>query len=85
MIMSMNLYLEGKKKAETVSFPLWQTPTTLTKEVLGMSNLEQKVKSYVKWADSVAEKNESKNHVKELREWLFKCEEEDFSVVFYTL
>ena len=65
--MSMNLYVEGTRKAtvmvkgkektitDRTSFKLWQTPTKLTYEVLDLSTTEQKVEAYIKWANTVCD------------------------------
>ncbi len=64
--MSMNLYVEGtrtatvkvKGKRKTITnrtkFSLWQTPTKLTYEVLALPTVEQQVKAYICWVDSVS-------------------------------
>lgn len=65
--MSMNLYVEGTRKAtvkvkgkkkaitDCTKFSLWQTPTELTYEVLALPTVEQQVKAYIEWAKSVGE------------------------------
>jgi hypothetical protein len=121
--MSMNLYVQGNRKAtvlvkgkkktikDTTDFKLWQTPTVLTNEVLAMSTTEAKVEAYVKWADSVTKPYEdnvydytgdldddfnypvvgtkmvypAQDHANELREWLRMCDDEDYTVEFYSL
>lgn len=40
--MSRNLYIMFKKGHKVVPLEIWQTPTELTKQILG-DNLEQKV------------------------------------------
>ena len=63
--MSMNLYVEGTRKAtvkvkgkkkkaitDRTKFSLWQTLTELTYEVLALPTVEQQVKAYICWVDS---------------------------------
>lgn len=121
--MSMNLYVEGTRKAtvkvkgkrktitDSTKFSLWQTPTKLTYEVLALPTVEQQVKAYIRWADSVSKPyedniydfsapldenfqypvigrkmvNPAQEHTAELREWLKMCEDEDYTVKFYTV
>lgn len=121
--MSMNLHVEGvrnafvkvKGKKKTIvdrtKFSLWQTPTELTYEVLALPTIEQKVDTYLRWAESVCPPREedvydysgpldenfeypvvgremvypAQQHAKELREWLKMCDDECYSVSFYTL
>lgn len=93
--MSMNLYVEGTRKAtvtvkgkkktftDRTEFKLWQTPTKLTLQAMALPQNDQKVDAYVRWADSVTE--DAQEHVTSLREWLRMCDDEDFSVTFYSL
>ena len=121
--MSMNLYVEGtrtatvkvKGKRKTITdrtkFSLWQTPTKLTYEVLALPTVEQQVKAYICWVDSVSEPyednvydfsapldenfeypvigrkmvNPAQEHTVELHKWLKMCEDEDYTVEFYTV
>lgn len=66
--MSMNLYIEATRKAfafngkgkkvtftDRRSFDCWQTPTSLTYDVLGKATEDEKIQAYIRWADSVSE------------------------------
>ena len=64
--MSMNLYVEGTRKAtvkvkgkrktivDRVSFGLWQTPTEVTRQILSLVPVQQ-AEAYIGWAKSVSE------------------------------
>ena len=121
--MSMNLYIEGTRKAsvkvkgkrktitDSTKFSLWQTPTQLTYEVLELPTIEQQINAYIEWAKSISKPYEdnvydynalpdenweypvigrvmvdpAKEHVTEFRDWLKMCEDEDYTVKFYTV
>ncbi len=66
--MSMNLYIEATRKAfafnakgkkvtftDRRSFNCWQTPTKVTYDVLGKATEDEKVQTYIKWADGACE------------------------------
>lgn len=91
--MSMNLYVErnrpatvivkGKKKriVERSSFRLWQTPTSITREILRSGD---RVQAYIDWVESC--NNEyGENHISEFRDWIRESEEEDFRIIFYEI
>lgn len=63
--MSMNLYIEATRKAYALNgkgkrvsfndrrtFDCWQTPTKVTYDVLAKKTEQEKVETYVQWADS---------------------------------
>ena len=64
--MSMNLYVEGTRKAtvkvkgkrktitDRVSFGLWQTPTEATRQILSLPPVQQ-AEAYIEWAKSISE------------------------------
>ena len=64
--MSMNLYVEGTRKAtvkvkgkrktivDRVSFGLWQTPTEVTLQILSLVPVQQ-AEAYIEWAKSASE------------------------------
>ena len=64
--MSMNLYVEGTRKAtvkvkgkrktitDRVSFGLWQTPTEVTRQILSLPPVQQ-AEAYIEWAKSISE------------------------------
>ena len=118
--MSMNLYVEGTRKATVVvkgktktiedrtKFGLWQTPTTVTYQILDLPSVEQKVAAYAEWAKSVSQPYETDLYdyfsdgdedliigrqtidpaaepMAEFREWLQMCDDEDYTVAFYTV
>jgi hypothetical protein len=121
--MSMNLYVEGTRKAtvvvngkkkpiiDRVSFPLWQTPTVLTNAVLALTTIDQQVNAYIKWVDSATSPVEenvydyagkldenleypvigrktvypAQEHANELRNWIQMCNDEEYSIKFYSL
>ena len=121
--MSMNLYVEGTRKAtvkvkgktksivDRTVFGLWQTPTKVTYDILDLPTNEQKVEAYAKWAESAVKPyeadvydygdemdddfnypvigrqtiNPAADHIAEFREWLQMCDDEDYTVAFYTV
>ena len=118
--MSMNLYVEGTRKAtvkvkgkrktitDRVSFGLWQTPTEVTRQILRLVPAQQ-TEAYIEWAKSASESYEdnvydyeampdenweypvigrvmvdpAEEHVKEFRDWLKMCQDEEYTVKFY--
>ena len=121
--MSMNLYVEGTRKAtvkvkgkrktitDSTKFSLWQTPTTVTYEILALGIIEQQVEAYTKWAKNISEPYEdnvydytanpdenweypvigrvmvdrAEEHAAQFRDWLKMCDNEDYTVKFYTV
>ena len=93
--MSMNLYVDrirpatvivkGMKKriVDRSSFRLWQTPTSITREIL-RSDEVIRVQAYIDWVNS-CDNEYGDQHISEFKDWIRESEEEDFSIKFYEM
>lgn len=107
--MSMNIYISGVRNAEVVvkgkrkmikdvvEFNAWQTPTSVTFDILEFGTNEGRINEYITWVTSqecsdivydadagqvVRVNNLVDRHLSEFREWLIMCEAEGYQVKF---
>ncbi len=82
-IMSFNLHVKVSSRQIEDEFPLWQTPTVLTNEVLNCKTNEEKVKKYASWANKTTDSQSVKEHISSFRKWIKNCDEKGYQVEFF--
>lgn len=88
--MSTNIHLQatrevtvnktGKIESQTIFFDCWQTPTEVTKKILGSSNPSQ---TYFDWVKSISDSKNSIDytyHIKDVKNWIVSVEKAGYDI-----
>lgn len=79
----------GKTTWQSIKFNAWQTPTSVTYDILNSSNPIEAYKNFILAEsdkmdidESIFDKDDHLYHIELFEEWLNMCEEEGFTVEF---
>jgi len=79
----------GKDVVQNQYLGLWQTPSTVTWEVLKYPTFEKQLEAYCEWADSICEtigyRSVYKSHTQELQEEIQRLRAEEYKFIFCSI